>query len=123
MTAAPQLRPLGIGEVLDVALKIVWRNAGTLVRVVVFVVFPVEVVSALVTASADPSQLNTGSTFTTTATRPNGSDLEAILAAGLVVLLLSLLGSTLASGACFRAIASAYLGERTGWRASLGYAL
>ena len=26
------MRPLGIGEILDAALKIYWRNAGTLFR-------------------------------------------------------------------------------------------
>jgi hypothetical protein len=123
MTTPVQLRPLGIGEVLDVALKIVWRNAGTLLRVVVFVVFPVQVVSALVTASATPDRLNTSSgSFGTTGT-VSRSDLGAVVAAVLVVAVLGFIASTLASGACFRAIASAYLGERTGWRSSLGYAL
>jgi hypothetical protein len=122
MTAPTQLRPLGIGEVLDVALKIVWRNAGTLVRVVVFIVFPVQVVSALITASAAPGNLNTGSSFGRSA-GPTGSDVRALVAGSLVVLVLGLISSILASGACFRAIASAYLGERTGWRESLSYAL
>ena len=123
MTTPTQLRPLGIGEVLDVALKIVWRNAGTLIRVVVFVVFPVQVISALVTASAAPSRLNTGTgTFGGSGTL-SGNEVGAVVAAVVVVLVLSLLSATLASGACFRAVASAYLGERTGWRQSLGYAL
>jgi hypothetical protein len=122
MTAPTQLRPLGIGEVLDVALKIVWRNAGTLVRVVVFVVFPVEVLSALVTASAAPGSLNSGSRFGS-GSSSSASDARAFAAATVVVLVLGVLSSTLASGACYRAIASAYLGERTGWRESLSYAL
>jgi hypothetical protein len=122
VTTPTHLRPLGIGEILDVALKIVWRNASTLVRVVVFVVFPVQVISAFVTASAAPSRLNTdtgafGTSGTTT------SDVGAVAAAIVVVVVLGVISSTLASGACFRAIASAYLGERTGWRQSLGYAL
>ena len=37
--------------------------------------------------------------------------------------LLPWLAGLLATGACFRAIVSAYLGESTGWRESLGYAL
>src|SRR5204863_803680 len=42
-----------------------------------------------------------------------------VIAAGI----LGFVGSTLALGACYRAIASAYLGHRTQWRDSLRYAL
>jgi hypothetical protein len=122
VTQPPKLRPLGIGEILDVALKIVWRNAGTLARVVVFIVFPVQVVSAIVLASATPDNTNlsgNGSFNTTT----SNSDVGAVLGAFFVILLLTLISSTLSSGACFRAIASAYLGEKTSWRESLRFAL
>src|SRR5260221_267464 len=47
-TGLQQLRPLALGEVLDVGIKIVARNAGTLFRVVVFVVLPVQLLSTLV---------------------------------------------------------------------------
>ena len=127
VTAAPtQLRPLGIGEVLDVALKIVWRNAGTLIRVVVFVVLPVQILTALLAASVSPKSLNTGSTFpvqSQSSPELSASDLKAIVGYSIALLLLTLLSSTLSSAACFRTIASAYLGERADWRSSLGYAL
>jgi hypothetical protein len=117
------LRPLGIGELLDVALKIVWRNAGTLVRVVIFVVFPVQVVTGLLAASASPSSLNTR-TGSFNANQPFGSsDVKALVGYSVIAVVLSFISSSLASGACFRAIASAYLGERTSWRSSLAYAL
>jgi hypothetical protein len=109
----PQLRPLGIGEILDVAMKIVWRNAGTLVRVVIFVVLPVQIVSTVISLSASPSA-DTG---------VSGNDLAAALVGIGAAGILSFLGSTLASGACFRAIAGAYLAHRTGWRDSIRYAL
>src|ERR1700749_3370187 len=117
MTNPTQLRPLSLGEVLDVALKIVWKNAGTLARVVVFVVLPVQIVSALVIASAAPQSLNTGSTFERAGGRPIDNP-GTYVAAVLVAALLGLIASAVASGACFRAIASAYLGERTSWRDS-----
>jgi hypothetical protein len=112
-TEAPQLRPLGIGEILDVAMKIVWRNAGTLLRVVVFVVLPVQIASTLIAVSATPSADNSFS----------GNDAAALVVGAGAAGILSFIGSTLASGACFRAIASAYLGHRTGWRDSIRYAL
>jgi hypothetical protein len=102
--AAPQLRPLSIGEVLDVAIKIYWRNAWTLFRIVVVVVAPVQVVSALLDASA-----------------VGGSSTQAVTAFG-ATSILSLVASTLANGACFKAIAGAYLGERQTWRSSLRFA-
>lgn len=117
------LRPLGVGELLDVALKIVWRNAGTLVRVVIFVVLPVQVVTALLAASASPSSLNTQSGRFGAGQAFNSSDAKALVGYGVVSVVLSFISSSLASGACFRAIASAYLGERTSWKSSLAYAL
>src|SRR5438477_2916948 len=126
MTAsAPQLRPLGIGEILDVALKIVWRNAGTLIRVVVFVVLPVQIVSALLGASLVTDTTNDNTFTFDTSNQPtiSHSDVNALIGYVVAVLILGLISSTLASGACFRAIATAYLGERSGWRESLRFAL
>jgi uncharacterized membrane protein len=129
VTVAPtQLRPLGVGEVLDVALKIVWRNAGTLIRVVVFVVLPVQIVLALLALSIRPDSLTSGNSFsfrTQSSSSPtfSSSDVKAAVGYGLIALLLTLLSSTLASAACFRAIATAYLGERTDWRSSISFAL
>ena len=49
-----QLRPLGVGEILDVGLKIAWRNAGTLLRVVVLVMLPIQILTALIVIAATP---------------------------------------------------------------------
>ena len=117
------LRPLGVGELLDVALKIVWRNAGTLLRVVIFVVLPVQVMTALLAASASPSSLNARSGAFSAGQPFSSSDAKAFVGYSVVTVVLSFISSSLASGACFRAIASAYLGERTSWRSSLAYAL
>ena len=122
---APQLRPLGIGEILDVSLKIVWRNAGTLIRVVIFVVLPVQIVSAVLGASVDTSSNNNTFSLDTSNQQQtfSSSDVNALIGYGVAVVVLALISSTVSSGACFRAIASAYVGERTGWRDSLGFAL
>ena len=62
---APELRPLGVGEIVDVAIKIYWRNALTLFRIVLVVVAPVQLVSSLVTTSA-----STNNNLVTTQTNP-----------------------------------------------------
>jgi hypothetical protein len=118
---APELRPLGVGEILDVAIKIYWRNALAFVRIVLLVVAPVEILSSLVAASAGASQddflVGSGNAGTI------GSESVWVAVTGsLVVLLLGFLASTLATGACFKAVADAYLGEQPDWRTSLGYA-
>jgi hypothetical protein len=124
-SSAPLLRPLGIGEILDVSLKIVWRNASTLIRVVVFVVLPVQIVSALLGASlvSDTTNDNTFTFDTSSQPTISHSDVNALIGYLVAVLLLALISSTLSSGACFRAIATAYLGERSGWKESLAFAL
>jgi len=50
----PQLRPLGIGEILDVGLKIYFRNWLTLFKIVVFIVLPAEILANVIEISALP---------------------------------------------------------------------
>ena len=121
---APELRPLGVGEVVDVAIKIYWRNALTLFRIVLVVVAPVQLVSSLVTTSA-----STSNNLVTTQTDPITGEQTVhfnhpyLFVTGiLVVVVLSLVGSILSTGACFKAVADAYLGETPEWRSSLAFA-
>ena len=121
---APQLRPLGIGEILDVAIKIYFRNARTLMFLVLFVVGPAQLLLNFVTISATPEE---GEDFlTTTETGEVEFDSAQLgtffagLGAGLVI---TFLATTIATGAAFRAIAESYLGRKPEWRESLGYVL
>jgi hypothetical protein len=116
---APELRALSIGEILDVAIKIYLRNAWTLFRVVLVVVAPVQVVSALIKASA----VSSGNALDTSSdTTVSSHDVAYALSAFLAVTILGVLASTIANGACFKAISDAYLGERPTWRSSLRFA-
>jgi len=119
-SAAPELRPLSIGEILDVAIKIYLRNAWTLFRVVLVVVAPVEIVSALIQASAasNGSGISTTGDTTTVSSHDLALYLSAIGAAGI----LGVLANTIATGASFKAVADAYLGEQPTWRSSLRFA-
>jgi hypothetical protein len=51
------------------------------------------------------------------------SEVWASIAAFGIAALLGAVATTLATGACYKAVADAYLGERPGWRTSLAYAL
>jgi hypothetical protein len=113
-TAPPQLRPLALGEIIDVSIKLVRRNWRTLAMAVLVVAVPVAVVSMLITTS------------TTTYDASNdvrSADEGAAYAAGQVVnALLQLALYLLATVACFEAVAEAYMGRPTDWRSSLRFA-
>jgi hypothetical protein len=118
----PRLRPLSLGEILDVAIKICLRNWRTLLKAVLVVVVPVQIVSTLLTADYTMSSLD----FTANADKtPQQTldDLNSYLGGLAISSLLQVLAVLLASAACFRAIAQAYLGDEPDWRGSLSFAL
>ena len=121
VVSVTQLRPLGIGEILDVGITIYRRNFRALLTLVFVVVAPFEILSALIQASALPD--NTFITDTS-ATEPIDIDRDFWLgiAAFGVAGLLSFIAGIIATGACFKAIADGYLGERADWRPALRYA-
>jgi hypothetical protein len=119
---APRLRPLAVGEILDVAFKICFAHWKTLLKAVLIVIVPVQIVSTLLTADYTIESLD----LNTSTTKTSEESLEQLNQAlgGLVASsLLQVLAVTLATAACFRAIAQAYLGQPTDWRASVSYAL
>lgn len=125
-----QLRPLRVGEILDVAIKIYWANAPTLFRLVALVVAPVQALTVLILSSALPSSSDTffpQPTFEPTPQQPpldfDAADLRTAVIGVVLVALLTLVATTLASAACFKAVADAYLGHRPEWRASMRVAV
>jgi hypothetical protein len=112
--AAVELRPLGIGELLDVAIRMSIRNAGTLLRAVVVIVLPLQVVSAIVFVSGDDSQIGHVG---------DHGDRGTLVATYIVVLLIGWLTPLVASGVCFKAVGDAYLGGTADWRSSLRFTL
>ena len=126
---APTLRPLGIGEILDVGIKIYWRNAWTLFRIVLFVVLPAQVLVGIIQVSALPNDVDTNFNYSlspgieTTRNDISGSEATTFAVGFAVALIVNALAGKLAQAACFRAVADAYLGEQIGWRSSLRYAL
>ena len=118
------MRPLNFGEILDVAIKIVTRNAATLFKLVAIIAIPLQVFTTLVLASAgaDPT---TGSLFNPTApdTTISSDEVWKFVAGTIVVVIANFVAATLATAACYRAVGDAYLGGKPGWRDSLRYGL
>ena len=128
---APQLRPLGIGEILDVGIKIYSRNWLTLFKIVAFVVLPAQILVNLAEISALPSNAtisNGGSPSPfggpVTVDGPlTGHQVTVFLLGFLGAFLIQFVAGRFAQAGCFRAVADAYLGEEVTWRSSLGFAL
>jgi hypothetical protein len=112
-TAPPQLRPLALGEIIDVSIKLMRRNWRTLALLVLVVSVPVAIVSLLITTST--------TTYDATLDTRTG-DGAAYVAGALVNLLLQVVLYLLTTVSCFLAIADAYMGRRPDWRSSLRFA-
>jgi len=113
-----RLRPLGVGELLDAAIKVCTAHAGPLLKAVLVVILPVQVVTAVVLASTvtDSDYLNI------TTSDPGTGDTAAFWAGQLVIVLLGMVSYLLATGACFHAIADGWLGRQPSWRESVKFA-
>jgi hypothetical protein len=109
---AASLRPLGIGETLDVAIKLYRDRFVTLAKAVAVVTAPVYVFTSLVQLSfASPDGEFTAGDFWT------------FLAGALIAGFAGFVANQLATAACLKNVSAAYLGEDPDWRDSLRFAL
>lgn len=122
--SAPSLRPLRVGEVLDVAIKVYLRNAKTLFKAVAVVVVPLQALNAIVLLSTvpDPALITSSGIDQPNVRNLPSGDLLAYGAGRLVVGLLGILALALSTAACFKAVGDAYLGAQPDWRTSLRFA-
>ena len=112
-----RLRPLGIGEMLDAAIKIFTRHWRTLVLCVIGLVLPVQIIAVLLTASIAPESLD----LTSSETGVSRDEETEFLLTQLAVGLLTFLSVLIATAACFKAVADAYLGAQPEWKHSLKF--
>src|SRR4051812_27283579 len=113
-TAPPQLRPLALGEIIDVSIKLVRRNWRTLAIAVLVVAVPVAVISVLITTSTTTYDAGLD---------VRSADDDAAFGAGQVVkTLVQMALYLLATVACFEAVAEAYMGGGPAWRSSRRFA-
>lgn len=116
------LRPLGIGEIFDVAIKIYRSRFRVLVVSVAVVLAPVFAVSALIRISIPASDDFLRETQPGATPEFNADKLWPFIAGTLLIVVLAYLASQIATGACFKAISGAYLDEDSDWRQSLRFA-
>jgi hypothetical protein len=113
-TAPPQLRPLALGEIVDVSIKLMRRNWRTLALAVLVVAVPVAVVNLLITTST--------TTYDASLDIRTADDDAAYGAGQVINAVLGLALYLLATVACFQAVADAYMGHEPDWRSSLRFA-
>lgn len=120
---ATALRPLAFGEILDVALRIVLKHLRVFLPIALIVMLPVAVLAVLVGLSTTPSE---GDIFTRVAAGDEGAfdteELSTFFAGQGVLILVTLVASIIATGACFKAVVEAYLGGVPDTRDALSYA-
>lgn len=120
---AGQLRPLGVGEILDASIRIYRSRFLTLLKAVAVVVVPVQVVNLVILLSLPSSTTTTrtfsGGSYTTTTGPSPGPAFAAIV----LIAIVALVSAALAQAAALKVITDAYLGTETGWRESLRFGL
>lgn len=115
----PELRPLGVGETVDVSLKLYLRHAGTLLGIAAVMIIPVYIVFNLILISMAPDEAVVRDGLIL---MPLQSDADAFNRVLLGFVLLSVVAAMLATGAAFKAVADAYLGDKPSIGDSLRFA-
>jgi len=115
------LRPLSVGELLDSAIRTYRERFRTLVAAVAVPMIPVVVLQTLIGWSVEPDDANPLSAPTSSADVTVGDALLQ-LAGSMVNLAVVLVGTALATAACFRALSASYVGGEVTWRESLTFA-
>ena len=112
----PELRPRGIGEILDAAVALYRARFGQLVRYAAIVVVPIQIFLTIVLLSAQPDSYSV--TFNGSAT-PQLNSSRAQLAATFVVLMAGVLTHAFVAAVTTRVVADEYVGfEESGGTAA-----
>src|SRR6478672_8668510 len=110
----PELRPRGIGEMLDLAVALYRARFTRLIGLAAFVVVPVQVLSTIVLLSAQPDSLRVNVAGTTSPSYDNNALVQ--LAATFLVLFVGFASNAFVIGVCARPVADAYIGHESAWK-------
>lgn len=119
---AVRLRPMGIGEMLDAAIKVYRSRPRDMVLAAVLVTLPAVVLQVLVQLSAGSPNDLTRTDAETGLLTLDGSAFAVWVGGTVVSTVLLLVANNLALAGTTRLSLSAYLGDTTTWQESLRYA-
>src|SRR5256714_15459261 len=108
-----ELRPRGIGEMLDAAVALYRSRLRRLLTVTAAVVVPMQILSTIVLLSAQPDGFSPNFTGGLSPRYDSGSA-PAQLAAYLVILLVGLISTAFVTAVCTRILADAYIERPAG---------
>jgi hypothetical protein len=117
------MRPLGVGEILDVAIKVYSKNARALITIGAIVGVPLELLSGIVQLSTVSSADDVSRSFNFDTTNMNNDFSRTRVAGLVVVVVIALLISLLLTAATVKAVSDAYLGRVPSVRDSLVFAV
>lgn len=126
LSAAPPvvaLRPLGIGEMLDAAIKVYRSRPRQLIVATTIVVAPAIVLQTLVQLSAGDPQSLTETDAASGLPTVDGSAFLLYLGGAFASVVVLLVANSLALAGTTRISVGAYLGDTTDWRDSLRFAV
>jgi hypothetical protein len=109
-----QLRPLSIGEVLDVAFKLYFRNWAKLVALVALIIVPANIINGLILSSAADFAFK-GTLY--------GSHNSSLTGSSIVIGVVTIIGAALSGAVAFRATTEAYMGRVPSAGESVRFAL
>lgn len=122
MRQPPRLRPLSLGEILDVAIQLYRRFFRSLVLAAAVVTVPVSVLQALVRLSLPSSGSNLVPGSQPAGHAVQGAAAWAGVGAFFITAVLGFVASTLATATNLKAVSDGYLGGEPTWRDSLAFA-
>jgi len=118
---AVALRPLGAGERIDAAIKIVRRSFLTFVKAALVVAIPTAILSGVILLSVSSTISNAFSFGDESSTTSDVHSLQTIFGAFAVLELLTLAVGALITAISVRVVANSYLGQPTTWRDAVAF--
>jgi hypothetical protein len=121
-----RLRPLALGEILDVSIKLYRTCFGALVRPVAVILVPLYALVGAITASTVSStpvvQQGTSPLTGAPVTTINTKAAWTLVAASLLILVITAVATWLATATSVMTVSQGYLGGTPNWRRSLAFA-
>lgn len=117
----PELRPLGVGEMVDAAIRLYRTNFLTLIKISAVILGPIGLIQLIATIAVGPVDLLSLAVVDPDTTTPAEvfEPLIPIYTVLAITSLFSFLGSVLVEGASLTVLAHHYRGEETDWKDSL----
>jgi len=122
-TAAPALRPLTVGEILDASFKVYRRSFVTMARAILVIAVPVGILTALIRLSITSTSSSLTTISPTGQEQLNGHVLGRDIGIEALSYVVTFVSIALITAVVYRLVGDVYLGHKPTWRGALGEGL